>query len=678
MRGMRLSIVIPAHNEEHRLGPMLEAYLPFFSSRYGTEVEFLVVINGTTDKTKDVATAYASRYPCVRIIVESEPIGKGGALMLGFGQAAGDFIGFVDADGSTPPGSFQDLVEKIGDAGCIIASRWTGGAQVSPRHPLDRRVASRLFNTLIRILFGLKLTDTQCGAKLMRRETVLAILPHIGITRWAFDVDLLFQIRRAGYSITEIPTVWRDVEGSKVQVGKASTEMMLALARLRLIYSPFSWVVDLYNRFLGPWIHPEGTIRDHLLTHSLMLFIGAQFGNICNLLFQVFMARMLGNADYGVLFAILSALMMLGMPLGALGGAVTHFTALFTAREEREQIKSMMLALMRDLLVPSILIVAGVALARQELMDAFKIESATHVYLAIATAVIMLLGAVPSGILAGMQAFEWVALIGNGWTALRLLLGVGLAFIGLGATGGLTANMVGLLASTALSLMLCLSLMGRGRVPLARPLGLYSYMGGYMAAFAAFGVLSSADVLLVKYYFSPEQAGVFSKAAMVARMVFFLPGPVCVALFPKVTSTGESSGGTRRTLNKAMALTGLIVAAVGVVCLVIPDFLLKVLAKEAQSGQVEILRGMVLALTPLTLVLVLLNYELAQRRFKIMIPLSLCAAGYLVGVMRWHETPLQVVGVLGAMSMAALGLSWYFLQDKRGVGGVFQQGQSSR
>lgn len=633
---------------------MLEAYLPFFTARYHHDVEFLVVVNGSTDKTDEVVAGYAARFPCVRLMVEPGRIGKGGAVMLGFRQAQGEFIGFVDADGATPPEAFQALMDNMGEAGAIIASRWAKGSQVSPQQPFDRRVASRIFNLMTRTLFGLRLTDTQCGAKLMRRAAIQAILPHLGITQWAFDVDLLFQLRRGGFKIKEIPTTWRDVEGSKVQVGSASQEMMLALVRLRLIYSPFKWIVDFYDQVLGPWIHPVGEVRDHLLTHTLIIFIGAQFSNICNLLFQVTMARMLGNAEYGVLSAILGALMMLGMPLAALGGGVTHFTALFVARDEREKIKAMMAALARDLLIPSFLVVMVALLAKQELMVAFKIDSPLPIYLAICAAVVGLLGAIPGGVLAGMQAFKWGALIGNGAAVVRLIAGFSLALLGLGAAGGLTAHALGLLLSVVLSLVICGSLLGRTKVTLERPAGIYAYMGGYMAAFTAYGVLSGADLLLVKYYFTPEEAGIFSKAAMVARMVFFLPGPVCSAMFPKVTSSGESSGATRRTLYKAMVVTGLIVASMGVVFMIFPGLMLKILVKEAQPGQIEILRGMVLALTPLTLVMVLLNYELAQRRFRIMIPLFICAAGYLLGVMRWHETLLQVVAVLGAAAVTSL------------------------
>ena len=176
MRRMRLSIVVPAHNEEARIGPMLDAYLPYFSQRYGRDVELIVVVNGTTDCTEQVVAGYQARFPMLRLVVEPAKVGKGGALILGFKAAGGDCVGFVDADGATPPEAFQDLVDRIGDAGVIVASRWCRGARVSPRQPLARRVVSRVFNLLTRALFGLRLTDSQCGAKLMRREALREVL----------------------------------------------------------------------------------------------------------------------------------------------------------------------------------------------------------------------------------------------------------------------------------------------------------------------------------------------------------------------------------------------------------------------------------------------------------------------------------------------------------------------
>lgn len=252
---MKLSMVMPAYNEERRLGASLDQYLGYFTPRYGNEYELIVVVNGSRDQTEQVARARQAAHPQVKVLVEPRAIGKGGAVMMGFRAATGDLIGFVDADASTPPEAFDDLARNIGSAGAIIASRWFPESRVYPPQPLKRRIASRIFNFLVRRLFKVKIRDTQCGAKVLRREAVRDVLPVIGITHWAFDVDLLFKLRRAGYRIIEWPTTWHDAGGSQLRIGKASLEMFIAIVRLRMLYSPLKFVVDLYDVTLGRWTH---------------------------------------------------------------------------------------------------------------------------------------------------------------------------------------------------------------------------------------------------------------------------------------------------------------------------------------------------------------------------------------------------------------------------------------
>lgn len=252
---MKLSIVIPAYNEEHRLAPTLDAYTRYFQGRYGNDFEIIIVVNGSRDRTEEIARDHSARWPQLKTIVEPRPIGKGGAIMLGFRHAAGRLVGFTDADGATGPEAFDDLVAHIGDAGAIIASRWFKESKVYPPQPLKRRVVSRIFNFLVRMLFKVKIRDTQCGAKVLQGEAVREILPVLGLTQWAFDVDLLFKLRRAGYRIVEWPTTWHDVGGSRLRIGRASFEMFAAIVRLRLLYSPLRWVVELYDRTLGKLIH---------------------------------------------------------------------------------------------------------------------------------------------------------------------------------------------------------------------------------------------------------------------------------------------------------------------------------------------------------------------------------------------------------------------------------------
>jgi len=182
---MKLSVIIPAHNEEHRLPPMLESYAEFFSKRLGDDVELLVVVNNSTDETELVASRLAETFPQIKIIVESGSIGKGGAIILGVKSATGEYVGFVDADGATTAQEFFRLYEKaVGTTG-VIGSRWTQGADVAVKQTAMRLLSSRMFNGLTRILMGLKYKDTQCGAKILRNDAWQAILPDIGITRFA-------------------------------------------------------------------------------------------------------------------------------------------------------------------------------------------------------------------------------------------------------------------------------------------------------------------------------------------------------------------------------------------------------------------------------------------------------------------------------------------------------------
>ena len=246
-----LSLIIPACNEQARIRPTLDAYLAYYGERLGDRFELLVVVNGSTDGTEAIVREYQSRHPALGLLVEPERVGKGGALMRGLRLARGKQVGFVDADGATAPAEFQRLVDQLPGHGAVIGSRWMPGARVTVAQSRGRRLASRLFNGVVRLLFGLRLHDTQCGAKVFTRETLAAVLPNLAITHWVFDVDLLFQVKRAGFSILEAPTEWHDVAGSKLHLRRALPEVLYALLRLRLLFSPLRPLVLRWDALVG-------------------------------------------------------------------------------------------------------------------------------------------------------------------------------------------------------------------------------------------------------------------------------------------------------------------------------------------------------------------------------------------------------------------------------------------
>jgi glycosyltransferase involved in cell wall biosynthesis len=235
-----LLLLIPAYNEEARIEPVLRDYARFFKENYPGKFQLVVILNGCRDNTLGVVQRVAREFFSISYRDFPAPIGKGGALIEGLKLAPlADLIGYVDADGATPPQAYLELVKKIGAADCVIGSRWLPGAVIHQTQTGKRQFASRVFHFIVQSLFWLNIRDTQCGAKVMRRTVVEKIHPNLLIADMAFDINLLVAIKRAGFKILEVPTEWTDQIGSKVTMTRTSLTMFLSVVRVRLIYSPF-------------------------------------------------------------------------------------------------------------------------------------------------------------------------------------------------------------------------------------------------------------------------------------------------------------------------------------------------------------------------------------------------------------------------------------------------------
>jgi len=235
-----LLALIPAYNEEARIEPVLRDYAAFFQKNYSGAFQLVVVLNGCKDNTLGVVQRVAQDFPSISWLEFPAAIGKGGALIEGLKLAGkADLIGYVDADGATPPRAYLELVKIIGAADCVIGSRWLPGAVIHQSQTGNRQFASRVFHLIVQSLFWLNIRDTQCGAKVMKRVVAEKIHPTLRIADMAFDINLLVSIKRAGFRILEVPTEWTDQAGSKVALGRSSLTMFLSVVRVRLIYSPF-------------------------------------------------------------------------------------------------------------------------------------------------------------------------------------------------------------------------------------------------------------------------------------------------------------------------------------------------------------------------------------------------------------------------------------------------------
>ncbi len=229
---MPLSVVIPAYNEEARLGATMDRLLGFLRERF-SGLELIVVDDGSTDGTARLVQEAGA--PEVKLIRLERNRGKGFAVRRGMLEASGDPVLFTDADLSTPIEELEKALACLSSkADVAIASRSLPGSDVQVRQTFLRESMGKTFNFFVRIVSGLPFIDTQCGFKCFTRAAARAIFSRATLDSFAFDVEALMIAKELGLNVRDFPVRWRNSPDSRVRLLDDSTRMLVDLTRLRL------------------------------------------------------------------------------------------------------------------------------------------------------------------------------------------------------------------------------------------------------------------------------------------------------------------------------------------------------------------------------------------------------------------------------------------------------------
>jgi dolichyl-phosphate beta-glucosyltransferase len=225
---VELSVVIPAFDEEARLGPTVERLAAFLRAR-PWRWEILVVDDGSRDGTAALTTRLAARLPGLRLIDGGPNRGKGHAVRLGMREARGAVRVMYDADGSTPATELPRLLAAI-EAGAAVAigSRYLGGATPTSQ-PAWRRLWSRLVNRAVGRAIVPGVRDTHCGCKAFSAAAASDLFARATVDGWAFDLEVLGLAHRLGHRVVEVAVAWQDDARSRVRplrdLGRAVADM---------------------------------------------------------------------------------------------------------------------------------------------------------------------------------------------------------------------------------------------------------------------------------------------------------------------------------------------------------------------------------------------------------------------------------------------------------------------
>ncbi len=223
---------MPAYNEGRGIQSVLSRLLAYFDEE-GTDVEVIVVDDGSSDDTKSWIERAAEADP--RIVSAGFAVnqGKGAAVREGLRRARGRVVAFTDAD--LPYGPEKILEGKaLVDRGVDFVAGARDLAELDSRrdYPLPRRVASFVFGRFVSAVLGTAIEDSQCGLKLMRRDVADAFAETLTIDRFAFDVEMLLLARSWGLRVERLPVSMIHMAPSSVQLTRDALDMARDVARL--------------------------------------------------------------------------------------------------------------------------------------------------------------------------------------------------------------------------------------------------------------------------------------------------------------------------------------------------------------------------------------------------------------------------------------------------------------
>ena len=228
-----LSVIVPAFNEAGRLNQTLLAMRSFLD-RQSYSYEVIVAADGT-DGTREAAAVFASGDSRFTVIGAAERGGKGRGVRNGVAIAAGQVIGFIDADYKTPIDEIDKLLPYLSEGyDLAIGSRAVGDSRIERRQPFYRRAGSKVFKGVMQVMVGLYgIGDTQCGFKFFKAAAARDLFSRQRLDGYMFDVEILRLAQRSGYRIREVGVRWADDGDSRYDPVAGTWKNARELLRIR-------------------------------------------------------------------------------------------------------------------------------------------------------------------------------------------------------------------------------------------------------------------------------------------------------------------------------------------------------------------------------------------------------------------------------------------------------------
>jgi glycosyltransferase involved in cell wall biosynthesis len=229
---LSVDVVIPVLNEAHVLRKSINTVLGFSQAHLRYRWQIVIVDNGSTDGTQNVAKELVAENPEVQFLHLMQK-GRGRALRRAWQKSRADIVCYMDVDLSTRLDHLPELLRAIAEDGYDVAIGSRLLRESRTTRSLKREIVSRVYNAVVKAVLSTHFSDAQCGFKALSRRAVETIVPQIEDQSWFFDTELLVLAERQGYRIKDIPVVWVEDDDSRVKLLRTAWDDIKGVIRLR-------------------------------------------------------------------------------------------------------------------------------------------------------------------------------------------------------------------------------------------------------------------------------------------------------------------------------------------------------------------------------------------------------------------------------------------------------------
>jgi len=406
---------------------------------------------------------------------------------------------------------------------------------------------------------------------------------------------------------------------------------------------------------------------DHFIRQSFVLISATLLASVINYLFQFSMGRLLGPADYGALAALFSIIYIAVAPVQAVQLTLTKFVAEFKSAAQPAFVKELLVSALKKLFIASAGLFAAVIVASAWLADFLNMPSKRIIFYFSFIFLAMFVLAAARGVLQGMQKFKALGINIVLESAIKLSLCVGFVLAGFGLAGAIFGTNISVFVAFALMMFVLLRMLAgtKGqKLDEKQKTSIYLYSLPMLVALSSITALYSADVLLVKHFFAPAEAGIYAAAALVAKLIFFALMPISQVMFPKVAELEAKKQSHFEVFIKSVVLVACLSAIAVAVYFIRPDFVLNLLFGREYAGAIPLIGMFGLAIAVLSISYVFINYFLSAGKsgFVFVLPVFVFAEALLIW--QWHRTLQQVIiaitGTMAGLLLALILIYFYY------------------